>query len=220
MQPECRLLPEWAPQEAVILAWPDEHTDWQPWLAEVRQTYVEIIDALNSRQIGVVLLVRAGLEQETMLALKDMSRVLIVSADFNDTWVRDYGFLSCDSDTGNRPVDFVFNGWGNKFDASKDNQVNNAVLADLCRLPIHHIDLVAEGGALEIDENGHLLSTASCLFNPQRNGEMNLEQYQHVFERQLGAQQLTVLRNGHLQGDDTDGHIDTLVRFTPDNGLV
>jgi agmatine/peptidylarginine deiminase len=145
---------------------------------------------------------------------------LLVAAQFNDTWIRDYGFLSCANGAELQPIEFVFNGWGQKFDATKDNQVNQNVLSQLCQQPIKSIDLVVEGGALEIDQYGTLLSTEFCLTNPMRNGNKPVVSYQQDFKQFLGAKQSLVLRNGHLDGDDTDGHIDTLVRFTPDNGLV
>ncbi|AEE21296.1 Agmatine deiminase [Glaciecola sp. 4H-3-7+YE-5] len=219
-----RLLPEWAPQEAIILAWPDDKTDWQPWLADVIQVYLTIIATLNQAGTGVILLIRDD-QRSTFTSLsKDFAqpidRVLLVRADYNDTWVRDYGFLTCHSSGGMQPIEFNFNGWGNKFDAKKDNQINQQVLAGLCRLPLQSFDVVAEGGALEIDDAGVLLSTEFCLSNPERNGDMTMSQYRGAFKVALGAKSVHIFQHGHLEGDDTDGHIDTLVRFTPDDGLV
>ena len=215
-----RLLPEWAPQEAVILAWPDAHTDWQPWLPAVRKVYLRIIDQLNKAQTPVVLLIREAEIREFQTHISSSAKVLLVKAVYNDTWVRDYAFLSCKSPDGIQPIEFTFNGWGNKFEASKDNHINQTVLADLCQLPLQSIPIVAEGGALEIDQQGHLLSTQFCLANPQRNGPLSPADYSQLFRQHLGATQFSILENGHLAGDDTDGHIDTLVRFTPDKGLV
>lgn len=218
-----RLLPEWAPQEAIILAWPDAKTDWQPWLGDVRDVYLNIIQAINAQGTGVILLIRAeevdAFNSLIACAAAPLS-VLLVPADYNDTWVRDYAFLTCVTDQGMQPVEFIFNGWGNKFDARKDNKINQQVLAGLCRLELQSFDIVAEGGALEIDEAGVLLSTEFCLSNPERNGEMTRTQYRTVFEEALGATSVCIFEHGHLEGDDTDGHIDTLVRFTPHNGLV
>ena len=214
------LLPEWTPQEAVILAWPDKHTDWQPHLAEVRAVYLAIIKQLNEGQTPVILLISAAEISALQSQLSAQAKVLLVKADYNDTWVRDYGFLSCQSENGIQTLEFTFNGWGNKFDARKDNQINQKVLANLCRLALKSLPLIAEGGALEIDQHGHLLSTQLCLTNPQRNGVLSLAEYENVFAQQLGTKRFTAFKNGHLAGDDTDGHIDTLVRFTPDKGLV
>ena len=214
------LFPEWVDADAVILAWPHEHTDWAPWLQTVRDTYRTIIECINDAGAGVLLLCPPDLVVEVKSQLPEHARVLIIPASYNDTWVRDYGFLTCNSDKGPRPVEFAFNGWGEKFTADEDNRVNRRYLAELCRQPLSSIDWVAEGGALEIDAAGHLLSTAQCLQNPQRNGEMSLQQYRDTFTDVLGARAVTIFEQGHLEGDDTDGHIDTLVRFTPDSGLV
>ncbi len=220
MTSTSRLLPEWAPQEAIILAWPDSKTDWQPWLQDVREVYIEIISVINRGGTGVLLLIR---EDEIAIFRKlvpDNAHVILIRADYNDTWVRDYAFLTCSSDKGMQPIEFVFNGWGNKFNAEKDNLINRQVLANLCQLPLQSLDCVVEGGALEIDQYGQLLSTQFCLSNPQRNGDMSLAKYRDLFKTSLGASQVSIFEWGHLQGDDTDGHIDTLVRFTPDNGLL
>jgi len=220
MSTALQLLPEWVKQEAVILAWPDQFTDWRPWLADVRHVYLTIIEALNAANTGVILLVKAAEVESCKAQLSKDAKVLLLVADYNDTWVRDYGFLTCASAAGMQPLEFTFNGWGDKFDARKDNQANRNYLAPLCQLPLITVDLVAEGGALEIDAEGHLLSTQFCLTNPKRNGALSLESYREVFKQYLGASQVSIFEQGHLEGDDTDGHIDTLVRFTPDKGLV
>lgn len=217
---EFKLLPEWVAQDAVILAWPDENTDWQPWLNQARAVYIEIINTLNLTNTAVILLVRQNAIESCKSLIPNDAKVLLVTADYNDTWLRDYGFLSVSD--GNRvlPIEFTFNGWGEKFDASKDNKINKLALQQFCLSDIRTIDLVLEGGAIEIDDNGHLLSTALCLQNPKRNGGKSLTDYQQDFASYLGATTSTILKHGHLEGDDTDGHIDTLVRFTPTNGLV
>ncbi len=220
MPDNYQLLPEWAQQEAVMLVWPDKHTDWRPWLNDVQNVYLNIIESLNQANTGVVLLVHSEEIKNCKGRLKTSSQVLILSAQYNDTWIRDYGFLSCANKSDMRPIEFVFNGWGQKFDATKDNQINQHVLSQLCQQPIQSVDLVVEGGALEIDQNGTLLSTELCLTNPKRNGDKSILSYHQDFEQLLGVKQSIILQNGHLDGDDTDGHIDTLVRFTPDNGLV
>ena len=213
-------LPEWAEQEAVILAWPNPDTDWKPWLDEVQLTYVSLINAINDAGAVVLLLCR---EQELGL-IKSLipyrAKVLCIPCDYNDTWARDYAFLSCESDKGNVPVSFRFNGWGQKFDATKDDKINELVLAPLCQQNMQFSDVVLEGGALEIDQNQHLITTQSCLFNPLRNGDISESEYLSLFQQKLGAEKTSIFEHGHLEGDDTDGHIDTLVRFTPLHGLV
>ena len=144
---------------------------------------------MNAAKAGVILLCRESDIAGVQSRLPASARVLIVSAEFNDTWARDYAFLTCraagDATSPGQPVEFQFNGWGNKFDAFLDNRVNQRYLAGMCQLPLKTSDVVAEGGALEIDENGHLLSTAQCLQNPERNGKMTLAQYDDEFRRML-----------------------------------
>lgn len=220
MNPETRLLPEWYPQEAILLTWPDAKTDWAQWLPEVQNTYKSLIEAINQYACPVILLIRSeqiGFVQEY---LPVTANVLLLPAEYNDTWIRDYGFLTCTYDKEMYPVSFQFNGWGNKFHARTDNKVNLSLLAQLCRHHMVEHKLVLEGGALEINEDGTLLSTQLCLTNPERNGDLSLADYTQQFAENLGATQTHILKNGHLEGDDTDGHIDTLVRFTPDNDLV
>lgn len=214
------MLPEWLDQEAVILAWPDGETDWAQWIDQVRTTYHQLISAITSSGTGVILLIRENEIGHAKRLFNSLNRILLVVADYNDTWCRDYCFLTCKSASGNQPIEFTFNGWGNKFNADKDNLVNQTTLSSLCINPIISFPLVAEGGALEIDDSQNLLSTSFCLLNPQRNGNFSIDQYEQAFRQALGAKQFIVLDNGHLEGDDTDGHIDTLVRFTPYKGLV
>jgi agmatine/peptidylarginine deiminase len=214
------LLPEWAEQEAVILAWPHQDTDWAPWLNDVQNTYVTLINAINDAGCTVLLLCRESELGLIKSVVNYRSKVLCICCDYNDTWVRDYAFLTAESAKGNIPVSFRFNGWGQKFDARKDDQINEGVFAQLCQNQMVFSNTVLEGGAIEIDQNQHLISTKSCLFNPLRNGDMDIEQYTRLFENTLGAAKVSMLEDGHLEGDDTDGHIDTLVRFTPLHGLV
>ncbi len=215
------MAPEWHDIDAVMLAWPHAQTDWAPWLEEARTTYLNVISAVNRNNASVILLCAPDDVDNVLSRLPESAQVLIVPASYNDTWMRDYGFITCkDSDGNGSPVEFRFNGWGNKFNAAEDNLANQRYLAAMCKSALRSSPIVAEGGALEIDENGHLLSTAQCLLNPERNGDMSLSAYEDAFKDMLGCSKVTVLQNGHLEGDDTDGHIDTLVRFTPNEGLV
>lgn len=215
------MAPEWHDIDAVMLAWPHAKTDWAPWLDDARATYINVVSAINRNNAGVIMLCAPEDIESLKALLPENAKVLIIPASYNDTWMRDYGFITCkDADGKGSPVEFRFNGWGNKFDASEDNLANQRYLAALCKAVLRSSPVVAEGGALEIDEEGHLLSTAQCLLNPERNDDMSLSAYADAFKDMLGCRKVTVLQHGHLEGDDTDGHIDTLVRFTPNKGLV
>lgn len=225
-----QLLPEWVPQEAVLLAWPDKHTDWLPWLNNVRTTWLELISQLNRNLTPVIMLIReteiasckhlVSHFNHNQSADNQITRLLLLPADYNDTWLRDYGFLTLSAGENKQAISFAFNGWGNKFAADKDNLINENRFADLLQRPLQTVDFVLEGGALEINSEGTLLTTQLCLSNPERNGTFNAAEHHTHFQRQLGAVNTMVLQHGHLQGDDTDGHIDTLVRFTPEHNLV
>ncbi|MDG1121862.1 MAG: agmatine deiminase family protein [Glaciecola sp.] len=215
-----QLLPEWVTQEAVILAWPHQQTDWAPWLQDTRCVYLDIITHISQSSGAVVLLVVDEDIADVQQRLHGFTGVLIVPAQFNDTWVRDYGFLTVEHDGQVQPIEFEFNGWAEKYAADLDTQVNRRYLAPLLTQPLISYPEFVEGGALEIDGNGHLLSTAQCLLHPQRNPQLTEQDYHAMFSRTLGAQQSTILQHGHLENDDTDGHIDTLARFTLHQGIV
>ncbi len=221
MQGSRTMKPEWHDSDAIMLAWPHAQTDWSEWLEEARETYLNVISAVNRYNAGVILLCAPADVDDLKSRISPSANVMIVEALFNDTWMRDYGFITCTDSEGNgHPTEFRFNGWGNKFNAQDDNLVNQRYLAALCQSVMRSSPIVAEGGALEINDEGHLLSTSQCLLNPERNGDLSLAAYEGIFCEMLGASKVTILEHGHLEGDDTDGHIDTLVRFTPDTGLV
>lgn len=215
-----QLLPEWVAQEAVILAWPHEQTDWAPWLQDARAVYLDIITQITQSAGVIVLLVAEQDLPEVQQQLATFTGVLIVPAQFNDTWVRDYGFLTVEHDGQVQPIEFEFNGWANKYAANLDTQLNRRYLAPLLNSPLISYPTIIEGGALEIDGNGHLLSTAQCLLHPQRNPHLTEHAYHALFKQTLGAHDVTILQHGHLENDDTDGHIDTLARFTLHQGIV
>lgn len=213
------LLPEWADQEAVLLAWPTAKTDWATNLSEAQQTYFDLIRVIDDIGCCIVLLCHASELSKLKKKLEPSLKVALIGINYNDTWIRDYGFLTVNNRQKNIPLNFLFNAWGQKFASELDNKVNEQ-LADLCQHEMLHVPLVLEGGAVEIDENQQVLSTASCLFNPKRNGDMSAPEYIDLFKQYLGAKSVDILKHGKLEGDDTDGHIDTLARFTPLMGIV
>jgi agmatine deiminase len=133
----------------------------------------------------------------------------------NDTWIRDYGYISIVEDGQTKLLDFIFDGWGGKFDALLDNEVNRALHQKgyLGTTPLESIEFVLEGGSIESDGAGTILTTSQCLCNPNRNGGLTKEQIAAKLLEHLGAQRILWLNHGYLAGDDTDSHIDTLARF-------
>ena len=207
-----RLPAEWEPQSGVMLTWPHANTDWAPMLSEVRKTYDEMSYEIRQREV-----------------------LLLVGAPSNDTWARDHGFISLTpnpshvgegnnySQTGeNLLLDFCFNGWGEKFPADLDNAINRRLYDEgsVKGEYVDHLDFVLEGGSIESDGKGTIFTTSCCLLAPHRNQPLTREQIEERLKEYLYADRVLWIDHGHLTGDDTDGHIDTLVRIAPDDTLL
>lgn len=208
------LLPEWHPQWGILLAWPDHQTDWAARLDEAQRCYLALITAILEHER--VLLVCRDSEQagEARQRLQEagarIAHLRIVEADYDDTWARDFGPIAVQQDGALRLLDFHFTGWGNKFPAARDNALNAALPWSV---PLDTVDLVLEGGAIDTDGQGTLLATRQCLRNPNRNPALNEAELEALLKKQLGVERIWWLDHGHLEGDDTDAHVDTLARF-------
>lgn len=209
---------EWERHGAVMLSWPHSATDWNYMLAEVQACYREIIAAIIAAGESVILI---GPESE--LADENFPEgVFKIYEETNDTWIRDYGPLTLHTSDGYELLDFRFNGWGLKFAANFDNQVNRRLgeRGVYSSMPRSCKDLVFEGGSIESDGQGTLLTTEYCLMAPNRNEPMTRQQVESAILERLCARKLLWITNGGLTGDDTDGHVDTLCRLAPGNSLV
>ncbi|MCF6436955.1 agmatine deiminase family protein [Pseudoalteromonas sp. MMG022] len=222
-----RLLPEWAPQDAVMLTWPHKDTDWASILADVEPVYVTLCQHITQLQYVVIVAHDEQLKTHISSLLSEadveLSKVRFVVTPCNDTWARDHGPLTCSDELGRLCInDFIFNGWGNKFEAQLDNAINAKLVNELADSSNQYqaIDFVLEGGGVEINEHGTLLTTSECLLNPNRNPQHDKQSIESLLMEQLGARDFLWVDHGYLAGDDTDSHIDTLVRFAPNNTLV
>lgn len=227
-----RVLPaEWAPQSAVQLTWPHADTDWHYMLAEVTDTFVRLAYEIAVRQPLLIVTPEPD-KVQTLLSRRLPAAVLqnvhFFAAPTDDTWARDHAFLTVLSDNGAELLDFRFNGWGGKFAAERDNAINHQ-LFDTGWLHGHYVsalDFELEGGAIESDGAGTLLTTAACLLNPNRRLEgdavpvPNRGQVELLLRERLGAERILWLHHGYLAGDDTDSHIDTLARLCPNHTIV
>jgi len=214
-----RLPAEWEPQSAVLLTWPHAGSDWGPWLDEVETVFATIGAAVTRHQRLLVTCRRREevdpVRRRLAAAGADPDRIALYTAPSNDVWVRDHGPISVLR--GNRPLllDFIFNGWGNKYPAALDN----ALTATIHRqgafddTPLQRVSLVLEGGSIDSDGHGTLLTTRRCLLSPERNPQYDQAALEAALARWLGAERVLWLHHGHLSGDDTDSHIDTLARF-------
>lgn len=211
--------PEWAEQSAVLLAWPYEQGDFSRWQDEVEATYDAIAAAVAARQILIIACHdtqhRRLIENRLFLAEANLTNVRLVEIPYNDVWVRDTAPLTVETAAGAKLLDFRFNGWGGKYEHGHDaklarNLYNTGIL---CRVPMEAIDFVLEGGSLETDGAGTLLTTARCLLNPNRNPGRTQTQIEEQLKASFGLERVLWLGHGHAEGDDTDAHVDTLARF-------
>lgn len=229
MQNENYILPaEWHRQACVQLTWPHEDTDWLPYLDDITETFVQIAKAVAHYEPLVIAAkhpdaVRAELEES--LSAEEMENVRIYECDNNDTWARDHAFITLIPTVGDAPcrlLDFRFNGWGKKFAADKDNLINRTLYARgvFGGERVDCDEFVLEGGSIESDGRGTVLTTSVCLMAPNRNQPMTQAEVEQVLKERLCARKIVWFDHGQLIGDDTDGHIDTIVRLCPDNTLL
>jgi agmatine deiminase len=217
-----RLPAEWEVQDGVLLAWPHEGTDWAYMLEDVRPVFVEIIRQIV--RFERVLLTApdagdAGRYLETSGV--DLDRVIICEMPNNDTWARDFGPITVMYD--GRPVllDFGFNGWGLKFPANHDNLISKRLKERGAFAPnLNTIGLIMEGGSLESDGLGTILTTSACMLSPNRNPQLDKSEIEQAMASLLGTKRVLWLNHGFLAGDDTDSHVDTLARICPNNVIV
>ena len=218
-----RLPAEWEPQDAILLAWPHKNTDWQPILNQVTEVYLELIRQISRFETVIIIApeltpVREALQQATL----DCSRIFLHQIETNDTWTRDFGPLTVYDNNQPQLLDFNFNGWGLKFPAAKDNQATRHLYATgrFTGAKKYASDLILEGGSIECDGSGTLLTTSKCLLNQNRNPQLEKEDLESKLSELLGIDHFLWLDHGWLAGDDTDSHIDTLARLCPNNTII
>lgn len=220
---DIRFIPEWEPVEYILLALPNKDTDWEYILPEAIDQYRRLVKAITDEGIKVILLCH-DIEAAKDI-MKDCSQYLIcyIQTEYNDTWTRDYGMISVVRNERLRALDFGFNGWGLKFAADKDNLVNLHLNEKGLIAPLiyrNERDFVLEGGSVESDGNGTVMTTSRCLQSPNHNGGKTKAELNRELLDRLGADHVLWLDHGALEGDDTDSHIDTLARLAPDETIV
>lgn len=223
---ELRLPAEWEPQSAVLLAWPHAGTDWAARLDSVESTCAALIAAISRFETAIVCTPDAEIGAHAAECLRDagadLSRVRFVEIPYDDTWLRDSGPITlCDGGDRRVLLDFRFTGWGGKFEAAQDDAlVAGLIECGVFRSDAQHqrVDWALEGGAIESDGRGTILTTWKCL--QQRHPDQPRELIELTLRNALSAQRVLSLDHGYLQGDDTDAHVDTLARFAPDDAIV
>lgn len=206
------MVAEWEKQRAVLLSFPHGKTDWAEDLEASLSPFIRIAQAIAYGQAVYIICEDKTKISGMFCSTRNMTFIEIPT---NDTWIRDYGYISIEEEGQIKLLDFTFDGWGGKFEASLDNSVNKTLHKKgyLGTTPLESIDYVLEGGSIESDGEGTILTTSQCLCNPNRNGGMTKEEVEMHLENYLGAKKVLWLDHGYLAGDDTDSHIDTLARF-------
>ena len=223
-----RLPAEWEEQSGVQLTWPHGDTEWYQ-LDKVLECYVDI--AYNILRFEPLMIVARDIDEAksdiARIAAKkgisiDMERIMFYQADLNDTWARDHGAISVYGENGEKYVfDFVFNGWGLKFASNYDNQITKSVFRDGAFeddvLGVDMRPFVLEGGSIDSDGQGTLLTTTECLCSVNRNEYLDKDEIENELKTAFGLDRVLWLDFGQIIGDDTDAHVDTLARFcSPD----
>ena len=217
-----RMPAEWERQQAVMLTWPHANTDWQPCLGDINRTMTEVAKAVARHEDVLIV---APFESDVPEEVRRLDNAWLFRCPTDDTWARDHGPVTLLAE-GRKPLwlDFQFNGWGRKFPADYDN----CITIKLWSLTSYfdevdfenHDDFVLEGGSIESDGKGTVFTTAPCLLAPNRNQPLTQEEIEQELKRRLRAERIVWLNASPLPGDDTDGHIDTLMRCAPDDTLL
>jgi agmatine/peptidylarginine deiminase len=227
---------EWQKQIAVQLTWPHAKTDWAPYLEDIVRMEVRMADEITKREDLIIATpekdaVRGLLKAQ--LTEQQFNRVKIVEMPTDDTWARDHGAITLLPRPENKAktrkailLDFCFNGWGKKFPAENDNRItqnlnSSGVFEAYYNYEMKdHLDFVLEGGSIESDGKGTFFTTSQCLLAPNRNQPLSKEGIEDYLKKVLCAERIVWLDYGNLIGDDTDGHIDTIVRIAPDDTIL
>jgi len=210
---------EWQEQSAIQLTWPHQKTDWAYMLNEVTDCFKNLAHEIAKHQ---PLIIVTPEPQKTKQQLGNHKNITFFKCSTNDTWARDHGFITMLDETGPILLDFRFNGWGQKFASNLDNQIcrkmaNSGILNGKYK---NCLDFVLEGGSIESDGAGTLLTTTACLTAPNRNEPLSKDLIEDRLKQEFKLKQVLWLDYGYLAGDDTDSHIDTLARLCPNNTIA
>jgi agmatine deiminase len=207
-----RLPAEWEEQDSILMVFPHKDSDWADDLVSAQSVFLRMASSIAAYQ-KLILICDDVEKTKEFFCYKD--KISFISLPTNDTWIRDFGPISIYHDNVRELIDFQFNGWGNKYEASLDNSITKMLHKKwhfmLSKLIVS--DFILEGGSIESDGEGSLLTTKKCLLNPNRNPHLTQQQIEDRLKELLGIKRFLWLEHGELEGDDTDAHIDTLARF-------
>lgn len=211
---------EWHTQDIVQLTWPHRHTDFAPIYDEVVKTFVTIAHKISTYQ---KLLIVCKHIEETRQHLQHIpqANIILVQCNTQDVWARDHAAITVYKNNIPQMYDFTFNGWGRKFEYEIDNEISSHIHSHIfSKVKLHnHRNFVLEGGAIESNGAGVMLTTKACMLNPNRNADADIATIESTLKTLFGLQKILWLSHGYLEGDDTDSHIDTLARFVDEETI-
>lgn len=222
--PKPRLPAEWEPQAGILIAWPHADTDWAPRLADVETTLVALAVAIARFETVIICISDEALRIHAHRLLLadgiDTAKLRYIEIGYDDTWLRDSGPITLVEASGFVLTDFHFTGWGGKFEGGQDDRLVEGLVERglFARTTHERIDWALEGGAIESDGAGTILTTWKCL--TQRHPNQSRTSMTIQLKQALRAERVLWLEHGYLEGDDTDSHIDTLARFAPNDAIV
>lgn len=203
--------PEWAPHAAMWIGFPSDPELWQEDLQSAQIEVAALARALHADGRGEAIWLVTSTEQAAAVARELAPFATVIVEPFGDIWLRDTGPIVVGSGKARSARGFLFNGWGGKYDLPGDDSIGER-LSRQADLPFQRSDWVLEGGAIDGDGSGCVLTTEQCLLNPNRNPQLSREEIEERLKRDLGLESIVWLGEG-LLNDHTDGHVDNLARF-------
>lgn len=211
-----RMIAEFEEQNFTQIIFPHAKSDWCEYLSEAQTTFTDIINAIIKYQKCLVI---CDDVEKVKTHFTQNKNLFFISYETNDTWARDCSVISLEENNEIKLLDFTFNGWGDKFESSKDNAMSSSIKKHYSK-ELKSIDFILEGGGVESNGAGVILTTSECLLNKNRNHTYNSIEITKKLNETLGSTKVLYLEHGYLEGDDTDSHIDTLARFVSEDTIV
>lgn len=212
-----RTLAEWSEQELLLVALPHENTDWKPYLDEIVKAYEDFVRAVSAFQKVLLIAPNERIFEQKFAKFDNVS---FFKCPTNDTWIRDYGGIDISENERLITLNFSFNAWGNKFQSELDNEVNSRLFSEYFHSELKNVNLILEGGSVEFNGKGVMLTTKKCLLNANRNAHLSQDELEKKLKSIFGLEKIIWLENGFIKGDDTDSHIDILARFIDENTIA
>lgn len=210
---DIRLPAEWEKQKSIMVVFPTTHKDWQHSIKEIQKTYVDLINTIKQFQKCIVVCNNKEILNQFFTSYENIE---VVEIQTDDTWIRDFGAIDFFKDNKINSYNFIFNAWGDKFNSNLDNDFNK----NFSHQNLINVDFILEGGSIESNGDGVLLTTSRCIFNKNRNSTCTQQEITNKIKKLFGLKKIIILKYGALEGDDTDSHIDTLARFINKDTIV